>query len=101
MCGVSYFSSVKYDDVMIIERISNKKPRRHWKGSGWTLVCRLFVCCIGAFLMGYGIYDYIKGGHHLWTLICLISVGLVFILLGASTSAKTCEKIADGITCGF
>ena len=81
---------------MIIERDSAKKPCR-----GWILFCRIFVCGTGAFFIGYGLYDYIKHGHNLWPLIFSALIGLLLVCLGIFTSAKTCEKIADSITCGF
>jgi hypothetical protein len=73
-----------------------EKPSR-----GWILFCRIFVSGAGAFSIGYGAYDYIKHGHHLSALIFSVSLGLLLVCLGVFTSAKTCEKIADGITCGF
>ena len=73
-----------------------QKPSR-----GWILFCRIFVCGAGAFYIGYGVYDYIKHGHYLSATIFSVSFGLLLVCLGLFTSAKTCEKIADYITCGF
>jgi hypothetical protein len=69
-----------------------KKPSR-----GWILFCRLFVCGIGS-----AVYGYFKHGYQLSAgLIVLASIGLLLICLGIFTSVKTCEKITDGISCGF
>jgi hypothetical protein len=74
-----------------------KKPSR-----GWILLCRLFVCGFGACSIGSAVYGYFKQEHHLSAgLIILASIGLLLICLEIFTSAKTCEKIADGISCGF
>ena len=74
----------------------SQKPSR-----GWILFCRIFICGVGAFFIGYGLYDFIKHGHYLSVLIFSASIGLLLVCLGIFTSDKTCEKIADGITCGF
>jgi hypothetical protein len=76
---------------------SAKKPSR-----GWILFCRLFVCGFGVSFLGGAIYYFFKQGHQLSAgLVILAAGGLGLICLGIFTSAKTCEKIADGITCGF
>ena len=75
----------------------DKKP-----SGGWVLFCRLIVSGFGIFLLGGVIYWFIKQAHHLSVgLVILAVAGLVLICLGIFTSAKTCEKIADGLFCGF
>jgi hypothetical protein len=76
---------------------STKKPSK-----SWILFCRLFVCNLGALCNGSAIYNYLKQDHQLSSgLIILASIGLLLVCLGIFTSAKTCEKIADGLFCGF
>ena len=68
---------------------------------GWVLFCRLFVCGFGALSLGGGIY-FFEQAHQLSVGVVFLGVfGLLLICLGIFTSAKTCEKIADSITCGF
>ena len=81
---------------MILQPDSRKKP-----GGGWILFCRIFVCGTGAFFVGGGLTNYMEHGRHLWVMVSLALFGLLLILLGIFTSDKTCEKIADSITCGF
>ena len=101
MAAVAELGSLGGLDFMIIKQDSARKRESRWKDSGWTLFCRLFLCGTGIFFIGYGVYDYIKHGHYLSALIGLILIGVLFICVVIFTSAKTCEKIADGITCGF
>ena len=65
------------------------------------MICRAFVCGMGGFFIGYGIYDYIKHDHFLSVLIFGISFGLVLISLGIFTSPRICLMIADGIINAF
>jgi TM2 domain-containing membrane protein YozV len=72
---------------------STKKPSK-----SWILFCRLFVCGLGALCIGSAISNYLKQNYQLLSgLIILASIGLLLVCLGIFTSAKTCEKIADGI----
>ena len=65
------------------------------------MICRTFVCGMGAFLIGYGVYDYARHGHYPGPLIYTISFGLLLMVLGIFTSPRLCLKIADWIINAF
>lgn len=90
-------------DVKTRQREIMKAPNPK-QNSGWDwilLLPRIIVWGMGAFFIGYGIYDYFAHGHYLSALIFDLSVGLVLIVLGIFTSEKTCEAIADGVISGL